>query len=106
MRQLSEALADAGRPVPGNTISAIETMARRIDVDDLVAFSGALNVSPAALLMPACEECGLDARETWAWLTAASPKSGGTVDISDHFAVEAWRREQVPEFAWRRDALT
>ena len=81
-------------------------MVRRIDVDDLVAFSVALNVSPTALLMPACEECDLDARETWAWLTAASPKSGGTVDTSDHFAVEAWRREQVPEFAWRRGALT
>lgn len=106
MRQLSESLADAGRPMPGNTISAIETMVRRIDVDDLVAFSVALNVSPTALLMPACEECDLDARETWAWLTAASPKSGGTVDTSDHFAVEAWRREQVPEFAWRRGALT
>lgn len=106
MSQLSDNLSDAGRPMTGNMVSAIETMARRVDVDDLVVFATALNVSPAALLMPACEECGLDARETWAWLTAASPKSDGTVDISDHFAVEAWRREQVPEFAWRRGALT
>ena len=39
MRQLSESLADAGRPMPGNTISAIETMVRRIDVDDLLTSS-------------------------------------------------------------------
>jgi len=80
LSQLSDNLSDAGRPMAGNTVSTIETMARRVDVDDLVAFATALNVSPAALLMPVCEED----------------------DSDDYFEVEAWRRVQVPKFAWQR----
>lgn len=100
MGQLSVNLSEAGRPMKANTLSTVENMTRRIDVDDLIAFAVALNVSPAALLMPAYEDD--DAVEMWAWITAESPRSGGTVDTDDQFAVEAWRRSQVPKFAWRR----
>ena len=35
------------------TLSAIENGDRRADVDDLVAIAAALDISPAAMLMPA-----------------------------------------------------
>lgn len=53
LRALSERLAELGRPISNSSISQVETGARRVDVDDLVAFAIALDVSPNTLLMPA-----------------------------------------------------
>jgi transcriptional regulator with XRE-family HTH domain len=50
--QLAKLLADAGRPIPQSGISRIESGARRVDVDDLMALAAVLNVSPSALLLP------------------------------------------------------
>ncbi|OZF53184.1 hypothetical protein CH293_11490 [Rhodococcus sp. 14-2470-1b] len=53
LRALSERLTQVGRPISNSSISQVETGARRVDVDDLLAFSIALDVSPNTLLMPA-----------------------------------------------------
>ena len=53
--QLSERMADAGRPMSKATLSQIETGNRRVDVDDLVALAFALMIAPADLL-PATDE--------------------------------------------------
>ena len=50
LRQLSEELSKKGRPISYTGISQIENGGRRIDVDDLVAFADALNVSIADLI--------------------------------------------------------
>jgi transcriptional regulator with XRE-family HTH domain len=52
LRDLSDHMAKVVRPMAHNTISEIERGARRCDVDDLMALSEALGVSPLALLMP------------------------------------------------------
>ncbi|MFE9391179.1 helix-turn-helix domain-containing protein [Streptomyces sp. NPDC006784] len=51
-KDLSEAVAAVGRPIPPLGVSRLEAGARRVDADDLVAVALALNVSPVALLMP------------------------------------------------------
>ena len=52
-RQLSDRLRQIGRPIPTLGLSRIENGNRRVDADDLVALCIALEVGPAALLLPA-----------------------------------------------------
>lgn len=125
LADLSDRMTDVGRPMTGNTISTIENQQRRADVDDLVALAAALDVSPAALLMPymnpadspdpgdlsllyerrvasSADTEPVEAGQLWLWLTAASPlASPQYMDEVDEFAIEHWRREQVPRFAWK-----
>lgn len=126
LAQLSERMTEVGRPMTGNTLSSIENLTRRADVDDLVAIAAALGVSPAALLMPQVdddEDGGIAwliptsaepdpgeegvatvlAGQFWSWLTAEAPLDAPLFPDTgrDEFAVEAWRREQVPPFAHR-----
>lgn len=57
-RELSAALSHLGRPVPPSGITRIEQGVRRVDVDDLVAFSKALGFSVKALMEgPSCAVC-------------------------------------------------
>lgn len=49
-RELSAALAAAGRPIPASGITRIEHRQRRVDVDDLMAFSKVLGFSVKAPL--------------------------------------------------------
>lgn len=49
--ELSRKLSDMGRPIPTLGLSRIESEERRIDVDDLIAISIALDVSPITLLL-------------------------------------------------------
>lgn len=58
LMDLAERLDELGRPMSVPTLSAVENGKRRIDVDDLVHLALALDVSPAALLMPPAN--GLD----------------------------------------------
>jgi transcriptional regulator with XRE-family HTH domain len=51
-RELSERLEALGRPIPVLGLSRIESKARRVDADDLVALAIALDVSPVRLLLP------------------------------------------------------
>ena len=52
LRELSDLLAQGGRPMAHNTLSEIERGARRIDVDDLMAIAIALDVAPNVLFRP------------------------------------------------------
>ncbi len=114
---LSERMAKVGRPMSVVTLSAIENGDRRVDVDDLVAVASALDVSPAALLMPPVDDpldaagatvSPLGAPEAgplWDWLTAKAPLNVSLlVEQTDHFANEMWRRMQVPRWAYRAGA--
>ena len=62
-KQLSEKLAALGRPIPTLGLRRIEDGERRVDVDDLMALAVALNVNPAALLLPA-EDRGVSVEAT------------------------------------------
>lgn len=77
--QLAERVSDLGRPMYATTITKIEKMLRRVDVDDLTALATALGVTPVQLLEPptdcatchgtpppgfACTECGTTSKET------------------------------------------
>lgn len=97
------------------TLSGLENGARRVDADDLVVMALALDISPAALLMPPVgsvddELLPADAAggrtspwEWWMWLTAErSLNDNGYRSDYDRHDAEAWRRLQVPEFAWNR----
>lgn len=70
---LSDALAEAGRPITPTAIVRLEKQKRQVTVDDLAALAAALSVTPAQLLEPptdcrvchgtpppgfACTECG------------------------------------------------
>lgn len=131
LAELSERLTEVGRPMTGNTVSTIENQTRRIDVDDLIALSAALGVSPAVMLMPHVtpEETpdpsdpsllpetplitsaepqlegaanGVDAGRYWQWLIADSPLDAPyVVEERDEFSIEQWRRETVPQWAYR-----
>lgn len=50
LADLSEMLKEQGHPLELNTLSRVEQGKRAIDVDDLVAFARALDVSPARML--------------------------------------------------------
>lgn len=52
MRDLSAAMGELGWPLAASAISQIENLSRRVDVDDLMALSVALDTSPNTLLMP------------------------------------------------------
>jgi len=49
--ELSRILDDLGRPIPPLGLRRIENGQRRIDVDDLIALSWALEVSPIDMLI-------------------------------------------------------
>ncbi|MEU7432864.1 helix-turn-helix domain-containing protein [Streptomyces sioyaensis] len=51
-RQLAALVAELGHPLPHTSISRIERIRRRCDVDDLAAIAAALGISPMVLLPP------------------------------------------------------
>ncbi|WP_207957363.1 helix-turn-helix domain-containing protein [Streptomyces sp. YIM 98790] len=81
--QMAQRMAEVGRPIPQSGISRIESGARRVDVDDLMALAVVLNVSPSALLLPlddnpahavAVTGAGdVPADVAWAWLSNERP---------------------------------
>lgn len=85
--ELSARLSQLGRDIPAIGIQRIESGARRVDVDDLVAIALALNVPPVVLLMPEAVEAtdlvrttglteDVEAQRIWDWLggDAAPPQ--------------------------------
>lgn len=52
LRAFAARLAEIGRPLTHTALDKIERGTRRVDVDDLMALSVALGVSPLRLLMP------------------------------------------------------
>jgi len=80
--KLARILEEIGRPIPELGLRRIESGARRVDADDLVALAVALGVSPITLLMPEAdmkdspvtitgEELELHASRVWAWLNGS-----------------------------------
>ncbi|WP_205708456.1 hypothetical protein [Kineococcus siccus] len=76
MADLSSRLEQLGQPIAVSGLSKIENLSRRVDVDDLVALSVALEVSPARLMLtPAADQTVLAvtptlaeaARRVWSW---------------------------------------
>lgn len=98
--QLAALLGALGRPTLGTTVNKIETGARRVDVDDLVAIALALNTTPNRLLLndPADQRDQIEmapevtARglQAWAWangeqtlLPACEPLGQGDVTFEE-----------------------
>ncbi|WP_223626759.1 helix-turn-helix domain-containing protein [Microbacterium sp. EST19A] len=50
LRGLSERLTELGRPISASGLSKIENLAKRVEVDDLIAIAAALGVSPTEIL--------------------------------------------------------
>ncbi|MFD9716683.1 helix-turn-helix domain-containing protein [Streptomyces sp. NPDC059076] len=81
--RLSAKLKETGRPIPPTGITRIEKGERRVDVDDLVALAHALNVSPAALLLPddfddetrtfLTDRVRVSSRTAWRWFEGDAP---------------------------------
>ncbi|KAB1149249.1 helix-turn-helix transcriptional regulator [Streptomyces luteolifulvus] len=81
--RLSDALKEAGQPIPATGITRIEKGERRVDVDDLTALAVVLGVSPSALLLPPTKSPqevveitggGEVASDTaWAWADGTRP---------------------------------
>lgn len=79
--RLSAALKEIGHSIPATGITRIEKGERRVDVDDLVALSVALKVSPGALLLPPTvvgevEVAGsktVNALDAWLWMNGQRP---------------------------------
>lgn len=112
--QLAAKLDEIGRPIPTLGLRHIEANKRRVDADDLVALSVALEVSPITLLMPTTNADGsevqrsdrfpitghsgpVDARLIWSWLKAEQPLSP---DLPwTKFISEAWPRWVQEQFS-------
>lgn len=112
LADLAARTPEAGRPMSGTTISAIENLSRRADIDDLVALSAALGVSPAAMLIdtqpdPAEPSAAtvntngvVEAGPLWSWLTAVAPLDDPYIRTErDEVDIENWRRSQEPPWA-------
>jgi transcriptional regulator with XRE-family HTH domain len=91
---LSERLKAVGRPILPSGLSKIELGERRADVDDLVALAIALEVSPAALLMPneptgervdLTENRRVSFNNAWSWATGEGPllEPGEELELHD-----------------------
>lgn len=91
-RELSERLEALGRPIPVLGLSRIESKARRVDADDLVALALALDVTPVRLLLPPqTSEAGDEPVQltpevargwtaAWRWATGDQPLVDGDED--------------------------
>jgi transcriptional regulator with XRE-family HTH domain len=83
--EMSRRLTALGQPVPDTGITKTEHGARRVDVDDLMAISLALGVTPNTLLMPQVNYLGAGERhhltpvadgtaeELWQWAQGEKP---------------------------------
>lgn len=77
---LSQAIAGLGWNIPELGLRRIESRARRVTVDDLLAIAAALDVSPLELLLPDRDGEGtstgvpadVNAAEIWAWAHGAT----------------------------------
>ncbi|QIY72066.1 helix-turn-helix transcriptional regulator [Streptomyces sp. RLB1-33] len=114
-KDVSAILKSLGRPMLPTVLSKIERGERRVDVDDLVAIAEALNVSPAALLLPPTfgddlvnlsEDHQVTSRTAWRWFqglkTAEDWEPGEGVNPAEPgadpaIAAEAYERQEEHE---------
>ena len=110
-KDLSARLREIGRPMLPTVISKIERGERRIDIDDLMALSVALDVSPLVLLLPRTgtgeetvlitDEVEAPAARVWQWVDGDKPLSVAENDPWGHTL--RYRLDSRPE--WDRDPL-
>ena len=95
--QLARLTAENSRPLASTAINEIENGARRVDVDDLMALTGALGVNPNAVLMPDrvgddhdVELSGIgtvNSSRAWQWARGYSPlRDDNPESPADHTA--------------------
>lgn len=107
--QLSAKLATLGRPMPTASIGRLESGDRRVDVDDLMALSYALDVSPLSLLLPFTQRPDdlvrpagigreIDAVSAWMWAAGGDPTwyDSGNIENQER----AWRRFREVSHPW------
>ena len=81
--ELSDRLAERGRPISPSGLAKIERGERRVDVDDLAALAVGVGVNPSALLLPPTDDRTLlvrvtgggpvTARAAWDWADGLHP---------------------------------
>lgn len=110
-KQLSERVAELGRPIPPLGISRLEAGTRRVDSDDLIALALALRVSVNALLLPTggdgstevelTERASLSAAQAWEWADGDKPHDKAERD--EYGDLLRYRLDSRPE--WERDFI-
>lgn len=90
-KELSERLAELGRPIPPLGLRRIEAGERRVDADDLMALAVAFGVPPNSLLLPhvdpgealAATAVGeVDFQELWHWADGIMPLHGADTETA------------------------
>jgi transcriptional regulator with XRE-family HTH domain len=112
--KLSATMEELGQPVPASGITRIEKGDRRVDVDDLIAFALALNVSPNALLLPAkwdyeqvdlTPNVSISSRTAWLWAEGRAPANDYGVSPTELVVTpEEDEDEQDSEYWAQREA--
>lgn len=100
--RLAAILEDLGRPIAASAISKIEGGTRRVDADDLMALAVALDVPPAALLLPPVGEGRIqllddyldDAAKVWEWAEGQRPIALPPDDDGEYW--NAWQIRSNP----------
>lgn len=101
LRDVADLLEEIGHPIAHSGLSKIENYTRRVDVDDLVAVSLVLNVSPLSLLLPDARDpeevvaitgTAAAAEDLWRWAQGVSalPHDVGMESYSE---LETWTPE-------------
>ncbi|MGN7968167.1 helix-turn-helix domain-containing protein [Microbacterium sp. 22296] len=93
LRDLAEKLIDNGHPIAQSALSKIENGTRKVDVDDLMALSTTLGVSPLTLLLsnPADPRTTFSltgwgserAVDAWRWAITGDAAAIGVIPESD-----------------------
>lgn len=109
MPRLRDEVAAVGRHLPATGVIKTESGERRVDVDDLVAFALALNVSPLTLLLPDAwgddevwltERRRVQSRTAWLWGQGLEPATEADSEAEDQDAYKAredFRALALPE---------
>lgn len=108
-RQLSAALAQAGRLIPPSGITRMEKGERVVTVDDLTALARIFGVSPAALILPLTEAAAdpveitgggtVAALDAWKWARSERPlhltKGKEQTELLEHqlYGLPQWLRD-------------
>lgn len=109
LRELSEALREAGHPVNVDGLNRAEQGKRRVDVEELVAIAVVLGVNPSALLLPPTASgtttiTGAGEVRTgaaWDWLDGRAPlndsgKDDGTAAVAFQMRARPPDRRRFP----------
>jgi hypothetical protein len=105
--RLSGRLSELGRSIAVLGLARIERGERRVDADDLVALALALDVNPAALLLPRMTPAGDDpvaltpavtwpAEKAWGWVAGTTRDVHGRPEYAIREELE-WLDDQVRE---------